>query len=343
MGSPTIRMPANDSSDTTNPFDETIEEIRAICRLHACPTGQWEDLVDLPLRISQDAGLRFDFIAIVHTLQSSRFNLPDVLDLLVLAIGGASAAQHSHQLAEQLNHLGGFLSGIGHWPNTDFKPVLAPGEVPVDLAKFARPQAIPTSSVDPTSATPPSPPLPPKESVDLRSTLEAPPELNEPGAPPSPSVSLTERVGLSSSPQAPPDLPPQPPPELGYGPAPSVLDAKSIDVTAIAEALARLERGNLELRAHLDSIDQRISRMEPRLDLNSPPPALSAEINTSPVLLHRGTQNSVQASSSGRRTGRLAHPHAQTIPRRNDPHTKRSHRRTPQPHSAGAREQKTST
>lgn len=36
--------------------------------------------------------------------------------------------------------------------------------------------------------------------------------------------------------------------------------------TEIANALARLERGNLELRLHLDSIDQRISRMEPLLE-----------------------------------------------------------------------------
>ncbi len=40
----------------------------------------------------------------------------------------------------------------------------------------------------------------------------------------------------------------------------------SVNLAEITQALARLERGNLELRLHLDSIDQRICRMEPLLE-----------------------------------------------------------------------------
>ncbi len=40
----------------------------------------------------------------------------------------------------------------------------------------------------------------------------------------------------------------------------------AVTLAEITHALARLERGNLELRLHLDSIDQRICRMEPLLE-----------------------------------------------------------------------------
>ena len=40
----------------------------------------------------------------------------------------------------------------------------------------------------------------------------------------------------------------------------------TVTLAEITHALARLERGNLELRLHLDSIDQRICRMEPLLE-----------------------------------------------------------------------------
>lgn len=40
----------------------------------------------------------------------------------------------------------------------------------------------------------------------------------------------------------------------------------AVTLSEITHALARLERGNLELRLHLDSIDQRICRMEPLLE-----------------------------------------------------------------------------
>ncbi len=77
----------------------------------------------------------------------------------------------------------------------------------------------------------------------------------------------------------------------------------AVTLAEITHALARLERGNLELRLHLDSIDQRICRMEPLLEAAphpeppSPPPdpprrsPLSTAALAEPAdLVHRGSR-----------------------------------------------------
>lgn len=56
-----------------------------------------------------------------------------------------------------------------------------------------------------------------------------------------------------------------PEPEIEADPAEPATPA-GISLGEITQALARLERGSVDLRLHLDSIDQRLSRMEPLLE-----------------------------------------------------------------------------
>ena len=120
--------------------DTKIEEIRTICRLHGCPTGNWQDLASLPLRIAQDAGFRTYLTEVVRSLQARGVSLPEALDLLVLAVGGDSAPRQTRHLSEELNLLGGFLAGIGRWPGDNARAILAPGEIPDNIQQFTRPQ-----------------------------------------------------------------------------------------------------------------------------------------------------------------------------------------------------------
>ena len=330
--------------------NEKSEEIRTICRLHGCPTGRWEDLADLPLRLSQDAGLRSYFVEIIRSLQSSGVFLPDALDVVVLAVGGPSAPKHTRQLTEQLNLLGGFLASVGRWPGDDARPILAPGEVPENIHQFIRPQ--PRTAPPAAPATPA--PQPRREQLQAEyPQAEYPREYPQaeyrqseyPQAAPAPPASRYPNPGTStatySEPQAsgtgqvdipaqsapnqrpriysdaPANLQPTPEPRVPFSspanfqltpeprvpfsspanrqPNPAPQQSPTSDPTPspasdIARALARLERGNLELRAHLDSIDQRISRMEPLLESTAPPeptsPATPPEPPT-PLLIHR--------------------------------------------------------
>lgn len=300
-------------------FNDKIEEIRTICRLHALPTGQWENLVDLPFRLSQDSGLRSDLVEIVRSLQRGSLHLPDVLDLMVLAVGGPTAPKHSRELSEPLNQIGGFLSSVGRWPDTDTRPILAPGEVPENIEKFTRPQPRLRPVPPPPPAPEPSAPAPQPELVarpvrlfearprrspatsDSSPSQPIQPDLHraKPDRPQPPSEPSPEQPVQASTTFNPPEPEPRKSADLDTSTSSGLNLGKStlLPEGDISQALGRLERGNLELRAHLDSIDQRISRMEPLLESGTPLPDLSdlraalTDLTTStselPLLLHR--------------------------------------------------------
>ncbi len=239
-------------------LDEQLEEIRTICRLHAVPTASPRDLSNLPLRLSQDAGFRSDITEIVRSFQAANSHLPDVLNTFILAIGGKLSPAQTRDIGESIDLLCGFLLSVGRWPDTNDEPVLAPGEVPSNLPDFIRP---PSSSRNGSSRPDPA-------------TGNG---NHHPVASPQPSP--------QPSPQTARELPPAPP-----EPAPS--DPPSFAAADIVGALARLERGSFELRAHLESIDQRISRIEPLLELGAPPPASRSEHppTSAPPALHNSRQ-----------------------------------------------------
>ena len=223
-------LTTSEVEETLHRFQPKIEEIRVICRLHGFPTGGWKDVNDLPLRLSQDSSFRSDVVETVRSLQSSRLNLPEVLDLLVVAAGGSAALEHNRELSEPLNSLGSFLANVGRWPGADFSPILAPGEVPANIHKFSRPQSTPAREES-------SEPDPQEHAM-----------TDERDQTPSLESAQTDLSGAPSS------------------------EADVVVLSEIARALTRLELGNLELRAHLDSIDQRISRMEPLLESSAAVP-----------------------------------------------------------------------
>ncbi len=274
-------------------FSQKIEEIRTICRLHAYPTGHWENLLDLPFRLSQDTGLRSDVVEIVRSLQRGSLHLPDVLDILVLAVGGSDAPQHSRQLSEPLNLLGGFLLGIGRWPDTDSRPILAPGEVPENIQKFSRPQPAfqsepaprPQARFEDRAAAVPPPPEQQQFHREMTASDAPPPRTQDP-RPQDPRPQDPRPQDPRPQDPRPQDPRPQDPrtpdpraqdprrqnPRTGdphsqpQAARPGPPESATAPIADISQALARLERGTFELRAHLDSIDQRISRMEPLLE-----------------------------------------------------------------------------
>ncbi len=259
---------SSELTDTTQQFQDKLEEIRTTFRLHAYHTGHPEDLAGLPLRISQDGGLRADLVEIVRSLQRSGLHLPDVLDILVIAVAGNTASRNAQQLAEPLSLLGGFLANVGRWPGAESQPILAPGEIPANIQKFTRPQT-PHQTL---SQTPPArPQLTPRPDPPAapQPQLARHPESPVPVVPiarvPAPPAAPPRFAVFSTKPEK-PAAPPVPAAEPAAHPGDDDLRTDILPAAEIGRALARLERGNLELRAHLESIDQRISRMEPLLE-----------------------------------------------------------------------------
>jgi len=267
---------SSELTDTTQQFQDKLEEIRTIFRLHAYHTGHPEDLAGLPLRISQDGSLRADLVEIVRSLQRSGLHLPDVLDILVIAVAGNTASRNAQQLAEPLSLLGGFLANVGRWPGAESQPILAPGEIPANIQKFTRPQTLSQTPPQTLSQTPSArPQLTPRPDP----TAAAQPQLARRPDPPAPVVPIARapaqppappaappRFAVFSTKSEKPAAPPVPAAEPAANPGDDDLRTDILPAAEIGRALARLERGNLELRAHLESIDQRISRMEPLLE-----------------------------------------------------------------------------
>ena len=213
---------APESQQVLDHFSGEIEDLRTIARLHGLPTGTPDRIAVLPLRLSQDSRLRSDLTELVRSLQmrDSELGLPEILSLILVAVGGSAALTPHRDLAEAVDLTGSFLASLGGWPGSAVEPLIDIDNPPdhdprLDLAAAAYTETLegkfaPEIVPEETSFT-----TPPPDDVE-----------EQPAAQTDGAVSLAE----------------------------------------ITHALARLERGNLELRLHLDSIDQRICRMEPLLE-----------------------------------------------------------------------------
>jgi hypothetical protein len=213
---------APESQQISDRFAGEIEDLQMIARMHRLPTGSPDLLSDLPLRLAQDARLRSDLAEFVRSLQMRdvELALPDVLSLVLVAVGGPSALNRRRDLEEAVDLTGGFLASLGGWPGSAVEPLIDIDNPPdhdprLDLAASA-----------------------------YTETLEA--DLAGSGSAQAGSTAASTTEGGTS--------------EL-------ITDSEEgASLAEITHALARLERGNLELRLHLDSIDQRICRMEPLLE-----------------------------------------------------------------------------
>ena len=222
---------APESQQLMDRFASEIEDLRTIARLHALPIGSPERLQVLPLRLAKDVRLRSDLTELVRSLQlrDPDLGLPDVLSLLLVAVGGSPSLESRRDMEEVVDLTGGFLASLGGWPGSDVEPVTDLDHPPDHDPRLDLAASTYTEALEGSLAPEPTPP--------------------------------------SEAPAIPAD-PPEPVSDASDGSATS----GSVTLAEITHALARLERGNLELRLHLDSIDQRICRMEPLLE-GAPPSA----------------------------------------------------------------------
>ena len=229
-------MPSVPELQQTQPYLAEAEGFRTMARLHGVPTGTPECITSLPLRLAQDWRLRGNFVELLRELQRKDpdFSLPDALTVLLLAVGDPGVAPgRSHLIDESIDLTAGFLASIGGWPGPDEEPV-----TDLDHPSDAALRPSPTYTAE-------TPHEPADEPAD---------EPAQQAAEDEPQLSADEEPGLDTE---------RAKPEPFAG----------ISLAEITQALGRLERSSVDLRLHLDSIDQRLSRMEPLLE--TPPPPLT--------------------------------------------------------------------
>ena len=267
----------SNAQETSNLFGGYIEQVQQALAAHHVHFGSPPDFPAFAETLETDSRLRNDLAVLARSFVAGDENvsLRTVLSILSIASGGPDLAASEEDMSQPVSVLVDFLISLG-------------------LSK-------------PAGAETPSSPSHPTEAIPYRTELREE-ETYQPYLPPPPSL---DRRPLPH--QTPPNqmfhdhplpdltlpdhpLPDHPLPDLTFPDQtlPDPLDAADpspLDTAptlpnlhplphsgagnSLVESLTRLELNSLQVKHFLDSIDQRISRIEPRLD-NLPTPVLTA-------------------------------------------------------------------
>jgi TonB family protein len=224
----------SDSQETISRFGGSIDELQDFFRTSAVPYGEPDDFFAFARKLRKDTRLRANLSVLAKSImeRENEISLRIFLTILAIASGGPDIATSEREISSPVNLIIDFLISVG-----SCSPISA--EHPDSPCS--------TSTIDP-AAIDPAGDSEALERVYIHPSFEAhantlaPPAIDD------------EEPGEQRIPQSALDSP--------LGPR----HAASHDVNMLTESLSRLELNNLQVKFYLDSIDQRISRMEPRLE-----------------------------------------------------------------------------
>jgi TonB family protein len=223
----------SDSQETVSRFGDYIDEFQNVFRSNGVDYGTSDDFFAFARTLNYDAQLRASLSAVVKSIMTREDKIPlrTILSIIAVASGGPDVANSDRDMSRPVNLLIDFLIKAGG--------------------------CIQISSEYPDSI---EPPYRPGHSDIQRPVTTA-------------AAAAGNGLTLDSSPadagiRAEVIDIPEPAGEEAVGNAP--MSRSPYDYAAgpdtLTESLSRLELNSLQLKHYLDSIDQRISRMEPRLE-----------------------------------------------------------------------------
>jgi TonB family protein len=228
----------SDSQETISRFGSYIDELQDLFRTSGVPFGEPGNFFAFARKLQKDIQLRDNLSPLTKSImeRESEVSLRTLLTILAIASGGPDIATTEREIGTPVNLVLDFLiSGGGCSPISAEHPDSPCSESAIDTAE---------------------------DSVEFDRSYGHPP--HEAHSNPFASTTITgEEDGEELIPHSTFDSPPDP------------IRAGSHDVHMLTESLSRLELNSLQIKFYLDSIDQRITRMEPRLE-NIPPLALPA-------------------------------------------------------------------
>jgi TonB family protein len=220
----------SDSQETISRFGDYIDEFQSVFRSNDVDYGTSDDFFAFARSLNYDAQLRDSLSALVKSIMAREDKVPlrTILTIIAVASGGPEVAISERDMSRPVNLLIDFLIKAGGCIqiNSEYPDNPAPSDTP-------RPKT--PSTVAPGNAL----------------TLDSPSAK---------AGKLTGAAEVIDIPKPGSDEPADNPP----------FDRTPHDYTGspntLTESLTRLEINSLQLKHYLDSIDQRISRMEPRLE-----------------------------------------------------------------------------
>lgn len=250
------------TSSLFDSYDGYIEQVRHLLRANHVPFGTPFDFLILAQTLEHNSQLRSDLAVLLQSFMEGEKKISHrtALGIIAVASGGPGFTTSSNGVSlpanginqpegsgsQPVNVLVDLLMSVGGRIQTSAQNLDGHFDSHLDI----RPDSFSSESID--GETPEAPLLPPSSSDqetnfeqftgahwDHRSPLEA----------------LPARSNQNSNHDSNHDSPPQ-----------ASLPHSSGTEDPLAETLSRLELNSLQVKHYLDSIDQRISRIEPRLD-----------------------------------------------------------------------------
>ena len=237
----------SDPHETALRFGDFIDDLHDVFRCHGVDFGSPEDFFAFARTLKYHSELRVDVLRVVKSVMESEANISfrTILTVIAVASGGPDVAASDREMSIPVNLVIESLTGVDAHShlNVDRPDGLNSDLIVKEAVQIVAPGK---SSYGGGEATRHSD-VPGQASVEVTFFEKASDS----------SISSIEQSPSSSS--------------IGYGGPLNDYDGSN----TLAESLNRLELNSLQLKIYLDSIDQRISRMEPLLE-NVPSLVLSA-------------------------------------------------------------------
>ena len=273
----------SDPVETASRFGDYVEDFHDVFRCHSVDFGSAEDFFAFARTVKYHSELRRDVMRVVKSIMEGEADISfrTILTIIGVASGGAEIAMYDREMSTPVHQVIESLIGVGtsrrveadqhdnlpaHLTAKETAQILAlDTSLPADGWATGDRDGLERTDVVEETDVPGQ--LGALEQTDVAVHTEEP-LLERAASDSSSDESLPSSTNGSSAPSH-----GQQGPSRDY---PGSLNDYGGSNT-LAESLTRLELNSLQLKIYLDSIDQRISRMEPRLEsvaplvLSSPP------------------------------------------------------------------------
>jgi TonB family protein len=294
-----------DTQETSQRFGKHIAGFCSLLDTNHIRYGSPDDLFEFARILENSNQFRFDLSALVKTVAHSEGDellLTDMMGIIVAAVGGPTATNTTADLTRPSNTLMEFLLGTGCWrkfgsPSSPVSaaPPIAPSR-PITHSPPPSPSPSPPVTPNTSSVAPaPKPPVraqeppsarssPPATPIPVAAPHVAPPSAHPVAASPvAPEPATAASIPTAPVPVAPAIVTPAtvtPVPVAGESAdsRASLLDASS----ELRQTLTRLEINTLQVKLHLESIEQRMNRIEPPPVRPTPQPTAAIPTATVP-------------------------------------------------------------
>jgi hypothetical protein len=262
----------SDTQETASRFADYVEDLQDVFRCHGVDFGSPEDFFAFARTVRYHSELRGDVLRVVKSVMESETNVSfrTILTVIAVASGSPDVATSDREMSIPVKMVIESLIGVGacRQLNADHPDGLYSDLTVTETARAVEPDNLSSlggEAIARTEVKEPSPIVALDGSPSDEAVVTG--YIDEQGHTDAERI-VFEETHDSSIDQM---LPSSPGPSNGSGgPLNDDSGSNTLGGSTLAESLTRLELNSLQLKIYLDSIDQRISRMEPRLENVSP-------------------------------------------------------------------------